>query len=96
LRAVVSAAEMPRIEVLRDGLQILRTSDLRQSLSAIEQPVFVVQGELDQLVPEPAGVYLARNLSAATLATVGGTAHAPFISQPRTVSRMIAEFFDGH
>jgi pimeloyl-ACP methyl ester carboxylesterase len=58
--------------------------------------VLVVQGALDRLVPAAAGEYLARTLGAAALATISGAAHAPFISQPRSVSRTIFEFLDAH
>lgn len=96
LRAVLSAVDAPRVEVLQKGLEILRTSDLRSSLDKIEQPVLVLQGELDRLVRACAGDYLARALSGARLATVNGAAHAPFITKPRSVGRTIVEFLHGH
>lgn len=96
LRDTLSAVETPRAGILRSGLEILRTSDLRPSLREIEQPVLVVQGERDRLVPARAGDYLAQTLHGARLATVRGAAHASFISQPQSVSRMIAEFLRDH
>jgi pimeloyl-[acyl-carrier protein] methyl ester esterase len=96
LRAAISGVDAPRAEVLANGLNILRTTDLRPCLHDITQPVLVVQGALDRLVPAAAGEYLARTLGAAALATISGAAHAPFISQPRSVSRTIFEFLDAH
>ncbi len=96
LRTVLSTSDIPRVEVLQKGLEILRMSDLRAGLGEIDQPVLVMQGELDRLVPIRAGEYLAQALSGGRLAIVRGAAHAPFISQPRSVGRTIVEFLNVH
>jgi pimeloyl-[acyl-carrier protein] methyl ester esterase len=95
LRAALRARAAPAVDVLEQGLSILRESDLRPVLRAVEQQALVVHGEHDRLVPRAAAEYLAHTLPRAKLAVVPGAAHAPFISQTERVSGLIREFFDG-
>ena len=91
LRNAVEACALPAAGVLVEGLRILASSDLRDLLSAIRQRCLVVHGERDQLVPIAAAVDLARRLPRARLQVVPGAAHAPFVSDPRALSRLLAE-----
>jgi pimeloyl-[acyl-carrier protein] methyl ester esterase len=54
----------------------------------------VIHGECDTLAPLAAAVFLAKTLPAASLLTLAGAAHAPFVSQPAAVSRAMLDFFD--
>jgi pimeloyl-[acyl-carrier protein] methyl ester esterase len=80
---------------LAAGLQLLSNTDLRPDLPGIRQPVLIVHGERDAVVPPAAADYLQRTLPHAELEIVAGAAHAPFIAQPRTVAQRIAEFCHG-
>jgi len=51
LRKVVLEQPIPSIEVLNSGLQILKTTDLRESLATLEMPHWRIYGQLDGLVP---------------------------------------------
>ena len=93
LRAAIRARAAPRLEVLREGLRLLRENDLRSLLPGVRQPALVVHGERDRLVPATAGEYLARALGNGTLATVAGAAHAPFVSHAAGVADTLMEFF---
>lgn len=93
LRAALRTRATPRLEVLREGLRLLRENDLRPLLPGVRQPALVVHGERDRLVPGAAGKYLARALGNGTLATVAGAAHAPFVSNAAGVADTLAEFF---
>ena len=93
LRQAVSARALPALEVLQNGLRMLREDDLRPWLPAIGQPALVVQGERDRLVPAAAGEYLARALGDGKLTRVPRRSHAPFVSDARAVARALTEFF---
>jgi pimeloyl-[acyl-carrier protein] methyl ester esterase len=93
LRKALSEHPVPSVEVLQSGLRMLRENDLRPHLGDVHQPALVVHGENDRLVPQAAGEYLARALGNGQIATVIGAAHAPFVSNPASVARSIAEFF---
>jgi pimeloyl-[acyl-carrier protein] methyl ester esterase len=94
LRNVLFARVVPPVSVLEHGLEILRTTDMREELGAIKQPVLVLHGDHDAVTPPAAGQWLAHALPNARFHAFQGAGHAPFISQPANVSRVLAEFFD--
>ena len=79
---------------LREGLVILRETDLRALLSHISQPVLVVAGEFDSLTPMPAAQYLAEHLPNAKMVTIKGAAHVPFLSHPDELVMQLKKFMD--
>lgn len=81
-------------KALIGGLSMLLHADLRGRLATIAQPVFVLHGARDRVIPPAAGRRLAIALPDARLALLRGCAHAPFLSQPRRVARMLQGFFD--
>jgi pimeloyl-[acyl-carrier protein] methyl ester esterase len=94
LRATLKAYAVPSSAVLAAGLEILQEEDLRAVLGDIVQHTLVVHGQNDQLVPLAAARELAQRLPRARLAIVAGAAHAPFVSSPEVVSRLLAEHFE--
>lgn len=86
----------PAEQVLRGGLEILAGCDLRSRVTDVEQPALVIHGERDQLVPLPAGEWLAQNLPSARLAVVKGAAHAPFLSHPDEFVNLVKGFLAGN
>ena len=95
LRELLLAHGVPDAACLAAGLRILKETDLRADLPRISQPVLIVHGEADAVVPLAAGAFMQRGLPHSTLEVVAGAAHAPFIAQPRVVARRIAEFCHG-
>jgi pimeloyl-[acyl-carrier protein] methyl ester esterase len=94
LGAVSSDATGVSSAVLDAGLRILRDADLRQPVNGIFQRTLVIHGARDELVPLAAAEYLAANLRAGELETLGGAAHAPFLSAPALVASRILDFLD--
>jgi len=94
LRTALFARAIPSEQVLKDGLEILRTTDMREELHAIRHPVLVVHGEQDAVTPWAAGKWLADALPHARLHLMRGAGHAPFLSEPAAVSRVLAEFLN--
>lgn len=85
---------LPQAHALEGGLRLLRETDLRGTLDAIETRALVVHGERDRLVPAAAAEYLATTLRHARLERMPRAAHASFVSEPREVGRRMLEFLD--
>jgi pimeloyl-[acyl-carrier protein] methyl ester esterase len=94
LRQNLSTLGNGGLHALKQGLELLLGVDLREGLPGIRQPVLVLHGERDTLAPPAAGEYLARVLPHARLVRLRGAAHAPFLSDPRRVERLLAGFLD--
>jgi pimeloyl-[acyl-carrier protein] methyl ester esterase len=67
-------------QALADGLRILADTDLRAELAAIEQPVCLIHGDGDALMPPDAARWLANTLPRARLNILKNRGHAPLIS----------------
>lgn len=77
---------------LRTGLQLLADTDLRGELREVAQPVLLIHGRVDPLMPVAAGERLQRLLPTAELVVFDGSAHAPFASDPLRFVREICRF----
>ncbi|MDR1064484.1 MAG: alpha/beta fold hydrolase [Azoarcus sp.] len=67
-------------QMLADGLRILADTDLRANLAAIEQPVCLIHGDGDALMPPAAAYWLANALPHARLTLLKNRGHVPQIS----------------
>ena len=67
---------------LSASLDLLTQSDLRTMLGDVQQPVLLVHGDADRLLPLPAAERLLMALLNAQLDVYTGSAHAPFASEP--------------
>ena len=94
LRTRLFAKGEPDMAALKGGLEILRDIDLRKQLAQIAQPTLVVAGERDMLTPLAASAYLKQSLPNARLATLTGSAHAPFLSHPQIFMQHLTSFLD--
>ncbi len=92
LRSALFSRGEPDLAALQGGLEILRDCDLRGALPDIAQPALVMAGERDTLTPLQASQYMAAQMPNARLATVGGAAHAPFMSHPDEFVKHIVNF----
>lgn len=92
LRAILFEHGESDIQTLRNGLEILKTADMRAALPAITAPTLVIHGARDQLAPRAAGEYLAAQLPQARLALIESAGHAPFLSHPEVVRQQLEEF----
>jgi len=95
LREQALAHDEPNPAALAAGLQLLRETDLRPKLSQIAQPVLLLHGACDAVVPLAAGEFLQRRLPRAALEVFAQTAHVPLLAQPRRTARSIMEFCGG-
>lgn len=79
----------PPLAVLEAGLELLQTHDARPALARIEQPVRLLLGERDRLVPLALAQQIAEVAPGIRVESVTGGAHAPFLSHPAAVAACI-------
>jgi pimeloyl-[acyl-carrier protein] methyl ester esterase len=96
LRRHLATHGEPDRAALAAGLQILRETDLRETLPRITLPALVVAGERDRLTPPEAGRALAAALPAARFRLVERCGHAPFLSHPAEVLAEVTGFLARH
>ncbi|NIY49407.1 pimeloyl-ACP methyl ester esterase BioH [Cedecea colo] len=82
LKAVVLEQPMPEVGVLNGGLEILKTADLREQLTALRVPLLRLYGYLDGLVPRKIAALLDERYPQSESVIFPKAAHAPFISHP--------------
>jgi pimeloyl-[acyl-carrier protein] methyl ester esterase len=83
------------IGALLAGLQILKDTDLRERLPQVAQPVLLLHGTRDTVVPLAAAEFMARALPNATLKIFENAAHAPHVAGAPLVARYVTEFCRG-
>lgn len=94
LNAQLRTHGQPAADTLRNGLAILRDTDLRAQLMRIICPVLIIAGRHDTLVPPAAAERLAIMLKSAQLRIIPGAGHAPFISHPQEFLLAVNEFIN--
>lgn len=94
LEAVLASRPLASCAVLEQTLRWLQATDLRAMLPAIAQPALVLHGDADRITPPAAGEFLAATLPRGRIRLIAGAAHAPFISAPDAVCRLMADFCD--
>lgn len=96
IRSTLLARGEPTSADLRGALAVLAATDLRRVVAGIAQPALVIAGDRDALTPLAASRWLAAALPKATLVTVAGAGHAPFISHPDAFVAALERFADEH
>jgi pimeloyl-[acyl-carrier protein] methyl ester esterase len=92
LNAGLADASRCAVKGLAAGLQLLATTDLRPSLAQIRQPVQLLHGTRDALMPLAAAEWLAARLPDAQLTRFDACGHAPFLSRPAECAALIEGF----
>ncbi len=77
---------------LAAGLQALRDTDLRADIGQIRQPVLLLHGAHDALMPLAAAEWLAKHLPDTRLEVFPDAAHAPFLAQPERCAELLRRF----
>lgn len=92
IEACVHEAPPPGAEAVRGGLKVLRGTDLREAMAGMPQPLLVVLGGRDRLVPRRLAGALSAIRPDLSVFEVPGAAHLPFLThQTETVER-VADF----
>jgi pimeloyl-ACP methyl ester esterase len=92
LGALRAALPPPDPAAALAGLAILAGGDLRAGLAAIDLPVLVVHGDRDPICLPAAGRALAAGIPGARLVVLPGVGHAPVLSRPDEVARLLLAF----
>ncbi|MDD5296481.1 MAG: pimeloyl-ACP methyl ester esterase BioH [Rhodocyclaceae bacterium] len=92
LKRFLGERPLPTEQTLRDGLALLRHGDVRPHLSEIRQPLCLIHGEQDGVVPVAAARRLAGLFPDAELHVLAGCAHAPFLTRPAEVAAIVRGF----
>jgi pimeloyl-[acyl-carrier protein] methyl ester esterase len=77
---------------LATGLRFLADTDLRGLVPAIAQPVRLLHGGEDKLMPVAAAEWLADTLPNARISVFGNAGHAPFVSRAQECTALIESF----
>jgi pimeloyl-[acyl-carrier protein] methyl ester esterase len=92
LRARFLLRPPPERQTLQAALQILLTSDLRDEVARLRQPLLLLHGARDTLAPVAAAHWLAQQLPQSELRVIAGSAHAPFLSHPTAFVQALTDF----
>lgn len=95
LRERLLAEPRPKDAVLQAGLTILQDTDLRGTLTSLGVPLTLVHGSGDKLAPLAAARWLARFVSGTRLREIDKAGHAPFLSHPVEVAKIIRDAAGG-
>jgi pimeloyl-[acyl-carrier protein] methyl ester esterase len=76
---------------LEQGLNLLRTVDLRDQLGSLSIPTQVIVGKEDRVIPADAGRFLASNIPEAALVEAN-SGHIPFLVDPAWFVSQLREF----
>ncbi len=93
LTQMLAANPLPTADSLTAGLNLLRNSDLRASVADITQPVLLLHGTRDPLMPVAAAQWLADTLPQAKIEILPEAAHTPFLSDQQHCCASIADFY---
>lgn len=94
LREEVLSRGEPSLRALEGGLDILKTSDLREALARVRIPVLLINGVRDTLVPLAAAQAMAARFPAARVERIEGAGHAPFLSHADVFTTALREFLN--
>ncbi len=92
LTAAIAECTPPDQETLQDGLKILKNADLRPVLTVISQPVLVISGTHDTLVPTAAVAQIAALSARIQTHVLERAGHVPFLSHGPAMQAAIARF----
>lgn len=95
LKDVVLTQQMPSVEVLNGGLDILRTEDLREQIAGLSMPLLRIYGYLDGLVPRKVAALLDESRPKSESVVIQKSAHAPFVSHPAEFCEVVETWVRG-
>jgi len=91
-RELVFARPTPNMDMLKAGLELLKSTDLRGQLKEIKCPTLILNGERDSLVPTAAARYLAEEIVDARAIIFKSSGHAPFLSHSKKFNEHLKQF----
>lgn len=97
LKEILYFCGLPAHRALREGLAILRDTDLRADLAKLTMPLRMIFGERDHIVPAAAMQAVQPLLNdQGDAALIEQVAHVPFLSAPDTFMQAVHDFHRQH
>ncbi|MCK4708268.1 MAG: alpha/beta fold hydrolase, partial [Gammaproteobacteria bacterium] len=93
LRSAIKKQGLPAPAALDAGLNILKTTDLRDQLAQLTMPQYWLLGDRDTLVPASLNDYLSVQPGIKSH-IISGSAHLPFISHTEEVMQQFLAYID--
>lgn len=81
-------------QTLREGLNILKETDLRAEVAQLKIPVAVILGRLDTLIPIAVTEGIQALLPSIDLTVIDRAGHVPFLSHQGAVVNAVCKFMD--
>lgn len=85
-----------RPDIAQSIARVIFESDFRDQLTAVQQPVLILQTQHDIIVPEAVGDYLAARIPRNKLIFLNAEGHLPHLSSPDEVLSAIQQFIPNH
>ena len=83
LRSTFITKTSPKIESLKASLEILKKTDLTQTIDHIRAPTTIIVGENDKLTPKEASLYMVDKIKNSKVKIIKNSGHIPFLSHPK-------------
>ncbi len=84
----------PTQQTLKQSLQILLQTDLREESTNIHKPTLLIHGDRDTLAPVQAAHWMMQHLPRGFLRVISGAAHAPFLSHSEQFIEALDQFLE--
>lgn len=93
LKEILHFCGLPAPRALRDGLEILRESDLREAAAKLTQPLLMLFSEQDAILPVAAAAEVATRVRQAQVEVLPNCSHLPFLTQHEKVTAKLLPFW---
>ncbi|NOQ15567.1 MAG: alpha/beta fold hydrolase [Methyloprofundus sp.] len=94
IKSVMQEFAAPNIQVLKNGLSLLRCSDLRGAVQSISCPAQLILGSLDTLVPADISSDCKTLRPALECHIIEGAGHIPFITHTKETLEVVQNFIE--
>lgn len=84
----------PTQHTLKQALQVLLQTDLREESENILKPTLLIHGDRDTLAPVQAAHWMMQHLPKGFLRVISGAAHAPFLSHGEQFAEALDQFLE--
>lgn len=91
-RAYVNWTGEARLKAMGYQARWLHQLDLREDLVHIKQPVLLVAGDRDTVIPRPHAEMLLAGLPHAALVFLEGAGHVPYYTHPEALAELVRQF----
>jgi pimeloyl-ACP methyl ester carboxylesterase len=91
-RAFLHHTGRPRIKAVAHQAMWLHRLDLRPGLPEVRQPVLLLTGELDRVVPAVHAEVLLQGLPSAGQVVLAGCGHTPYYTHPELFAEVVRQF----